>query len=1327
MGVDLTALQGATEIGKSKTLGTEDLDPTTGLTRDEIVAEKLRYRTTIGSPVNVYTGSVPKAAIRTLGDAGYHPNLGPDFMQEQLSREQTAAGQFVSFLNQALVGEIVGGTLEGIGYLGDLPQYADLVNNTEQEWGNWLSDIGKDLKTWTREATPVYVSPNAPDFDPGSWSWWMKNAPSVASTISLMIPAAGAVRGVSMLGKALNIGQKMGKTASWMARGIGQATVSRHMENVMEASGVWDELYQEAKRLGMSEEDAKKRASLGASNTYNKQWLMLMQDIPQYLLLNKLGGLGPSTTNTSRGVMKALGADAFKSSGKKAARIVKDMVGEGGEEIYQYLVNEQSKVLARHGDDPNFKYSFLDSLKDNYGDGELWTSAVMGALGAGTMQVGFAGLNAKMIQQKNSAAVKEVKKFGPSYNQAYQIYTAALKSGDPIKIENALNNALGSLALSSKERGVEQHLIDFIEAMKNPNDDTLITHGINEEGKGFISENPKAADKLIKSVKEVSKNYDRFQNEGFKNPKVKKEDLATFTRNMTLNQYLLDSNREALKGSKERLENIDIKELFADEKEGGLTSSGKTAFRTKHAVEAIEKNVKRFRDKVEITKDDPNAGAWEKAMDKFVLASEEYKLEQAKTEHKKSIKDYSKADRKKDEGKILTTKDENGDPVDPRISEYLTARGEIDTLEASIATMEEEMKRFREGKYIQKEPEREPGEDPKEDGEPELDDIVRFKDKDGNEVLAKIDGIDIKTKGSQPSDDIYTIQPISKTGVPIGDPIKKSGQDIELLGKVSNALNLEESFEGLSTAEEEAAGTTITHARETEEDSGPLQPLSKLSYSNVAENDSRIIEIRNEKLNQILSDPKTSFAKSRAYYYITKDTIEEHLVTLRKNLKSAENKLKDLTSKKKEEEGDDVAKKNLKNRIEKFKSQLALLRKLKTPSGLTLGDVANILKTNTGTGYYDLVDNLKISVRVVIDGKSYTKDLWLHESGYNGIKIPRTVKNKGKKAELDYRMSVKSQSRKLRTQILSAILDPSIKEVFTTSLKVGRGAPRTIDKSLPVDERKRNPLVELGFKKGDTIKLGIVKGSPNIKGRYYKGDLFTSEKTTERNTRGFGSPGGTYLITKRTINGDAYGLKLNNSTVSAEHAKLLFDAFAIMGRSEYVWNKRKGVYVKKTLKDELQGKGIVGRHKSKFYKGDTRVWNLSVGELIDLLVVSGKKRTDVNDSRYKLTNLTDQHKTVLENKKLFLEVDKAKNTTYLVFGKDSTRINLLDIDDIRKFEPIFIAWMMKHKTYASHLHHKMLNLELNGDFLKGRKFRIGEKGKGKNPIERDGKETYSTY
>jgi len=206
-----------------------------------------------------------------LGNSKYDWGIKPDEIYTIADRRAARQGvgeQFVNFLNQAVVGEIAGGTIEGIGYLLDLGSYGKLLDGTEKEFGNWFSDIGKSLRTWSEETTPIYTDPDQAKFAPNHWSWWMQNGKSVASTLSLMIPAAGAVRGISAVGKALGAFQKISPMAKWAMTGLSQAAVSRHMENMMEASGVQKEAYQNALDKGMSIPEAEEYAARAASKTY---------------------------------------------------------------------------------------------------------------------------------------------------------------------------------------------------------------------------------------------------------------------------------------------------------------------------------------------------------------------------------------------------------------------------------------------------------------------------------------------------------------------------------------------------------------------------------------------------------------------------------------------------------------------------------------------------------------------------------------------------------------------------------------------------------------------------------------------------------------------------------------------------------------------------------------------------------------------------------------------------------------------------------------------------------------------------------------------------
>jgi len=222
--------------------------------------------------------------VTEFGDRPFDLGLGSDYMQEQydkavvaekigLSEAQGFWGETLGFLNQAIVGEIIGGTVEGIGYLFDFEHWGSLISGGEGDWGNWLSDMGSGLKEWTREATPIHVNPEIEGtFSPGNWEWWMSNGVSVASVASVMIPAAGWVRGIGMVGKALGTAgkvvnaagktSKLGKGISKYGKSVHQAVVSRHVENMMEANGVNQEQYAKFKQAGFSDEDAKARILL---------------------------------------------------------------------------------------------------------------------------------------------------------------------------------------------------------------------------------------------------------------------------------------------------------------------------------------------------------------------------------------------------------------------------------------------------------------------------------------------------------------------------------------------------------------------------------------------------------------------------------------------------------------------------------------------------------------------------------------------------------------------------------------------------------------------------------------------------------------------------------------------------------------------------------------------------------------------------------------------------------------------------------------------------------------------------------------------------------
>ena len=89
-----------------------------------------------------------------LGSDIYGDNVAD--LNKSRAINQTWYGQAGNMVGQAIVGEIIGGTIEGLGYLLDVEGMASIAKGEEKEWGNWLSDYGKDIREASQDAMPIY-------------------------------------------------------------------------------------------------------------------------------------------------------------------------------------------------------------------------------------------------------------------------------------------------------------------------------------------------------------------------------------------------------------------------------------------------------------------------------------------------------------------------------------------------------------------------------------------------------------------------------------------------------------------------------------------------------------------------------------------------------------------------------------------------------------------------------------------------------------------------------------------------------------------------------------------------------------------------------------------------------------------------------------------------------------------------------------------------------------------------------------------------------------------------------------------------------------------
>jgi len=122
---------------------------------------------------------------------------------------QSGLEQFGSWATQS-AGEIVGGALSGFGATLDIPDAViSEMRDKDADFKNILTEAGDAITQWSKDAAPIYRKNPGKSFDVSDSGWWFENGVSVASTLSLLIPATGVVKGVSYVGKVLKLSDEL--------------------------------------------------------------------------------------------------------------------------------------------------------------------------------------------------------------------------------------------------------------------------------------------------------------------------------------------------------------------------------------------------------------------------------------------------------------------------------------------------------------------------------------------------------------------------------------------------------------------------------------------------------------------------------------------------------------------------------------------------------------------------------------------------------------------------------------------------------------------------------------------------------------------------------------------------------------------------------------------------------------------------------------------------------------------------------------------------------------------------------------------------------------
>ena len=329
---------------------------------------------------------------------GITPNKVAPNLDKELAEAQSIFAKTFNSLGQALVSETILGTIKAVPDLFDA-----ITNGIFQSDGDYQNPISNKLQEWQdyfrNEVAPIYSDPERNDIYNGgltNWGWWTSNAPSVMSSLTLLLPSTGIVKGIGYLGKlaktsklasmtrngikgiagidraiasnkelnalqkginkiigsnGIVVGSDVESAASRFASIGGNALLQRTMENYQEAQSVYKDMYNEAydnlNRMNAQQYQAfvnKNPELLQDTDTSDKEAVarrIAKKSADTDFLMNysnivfdviQMYGL----RNMWKGIRNS---DAGSAAVSRAARLEKLKVGKTAEEFEKYYAN----------------------------------------------------------------------------------------------------------------------------------------------------------------------------------------------------------------------------------------------------------------------------------------------------------------------------------------------------------------------------------------------------------------------------------------------------------------------------------------------------------------------------------------------------------------------------------------------------------------------------------------------------------------------------------------------------------------------------------------------------------------------------------------------------------------------------------------------------------------------------------------------------------------------------------------------------------------------------------------------------------------------------
>lgn len=346
----------------------------------------------------VFTGT--EEEYHSLAKYGAEPNRYQSREELEILRakNQSAWKQAGNALGQT-IGTVIGDTVGGMGMLVDIATAGIL---DDKPFSNFITRAGDSISNYVRDDLfPIYRENPDKAFDMNDFSgWFFSQVPSIASSLSLMIPGTLLTKGVGAVGKGV---AALGRSSSKVSRAMNWAKKATKLDNVYRANRLKiianDGITAIGMRLGENYQEAR-----GVAEQIEGEALSLFTGMSDEEFQNWLDN-NPDIANETKGRTK-----------EEAALIVADKAAmrnfgyNAGNVFFDFMqLRAVNKAIGQvnRAITPRIRYSQNQALDRIASTGIESTSQTLGQAAKGTIK-DFAGKINRVINSSENLLLSEL-------------------------------------------------------------------------------------------------------------------------------------------------------------------------------------------------------------------------------------------------------------------------------------------------------------------------------------------------------------------------------------------------------------------------------------------------------------------------------------------------------------------------------------------------------------------------------------------------------------------------------------------------------------------------------------------------------------------------------------------------------------------------------------------------------------------------------------------------------------------------------------------------------------------------------------------------------